>query len=45
MSLVLILDGVWHKKCGIITMKRGKVVRREGIKLLKSEVMKAIQKE
>ena len=28
------------KKCGIFTMKRGKVVRCEGIKLPNSEVMK-----
>ena len=33
------------KKCGILTMKRGKVVRCEGIKLPNSEVMKEVEKE
>ena len=31
------------KKCGILTIKRGKVVRCEGIKLLNSEVIKSIR--
>ena len=33
------------KKCGILTMKRGKVVRCEGIKLPNCEVMKDVEKE
>ena len=33
------------KKCGILTMKREKVVRSEGIKLPESEVMKDCEKE
>ena len=33
------------KKCGILTMKRGKVVRCEGIKLPNSEVTEEIEKE
>ena len=33
------------KKCGVLTMKRGKVVRCEGIKLLNNEVMKEVEKE
>ena len=33
------------KKCGILTMKRGKVVRCEGIKLPNCEVMKEVEKE
>ena len=33
------------KKCGILTMKRGKVARCEGIKLPNSEVMKEVEKE
>ena len=33
------------KKCGILTMKRGKVVRCEGIKLPNSEVMEEVEKE
>ena len=33
------------KKCGILTMKRGTVVRCEGIKLPNSEVMKEDEKE
>ena len=33
------------KKCGILTMKRGKVVRCEGIKLPNSEVMKEVEEE
>ena len=33
------------KKCGILTMKKEKVVRCEGIKLLNSEVMKEVKKE
>ena len=32
-------------KCGILTMKRRKVVRCEGIKLPNSEVMKEVKKE
>ena len=32
-------------KCGVLTMKRGKVVRCEGIKLPNSEVMKVVEKE
>ena len=31
------------KKCGILTMERGKVVRYEGIKLQNSEVMKEVK--
>ena len=37
-------DGVWNKKCGIFTMKRGKVVRCVGIKLPTREVMKEVKK-
>ena len=33
------------KKCGIFTMKRGKVGRYEGIKLSNSEVMKEVERE
>ena len=33
------------KKCGILTTKRGKVVRYERIKLTNSEVMKEVEKE
>ena len=33
------------KKCGFLTMKRGKVVRSERIKLPNCEVMKEIEKE
>ena len=32
------------KKCGILTMKREKVVRYEGIKLPNCEVMKEVEK-
>ena len=32
------------KKCGILTMKKGKVVRCEGKKLPDSEVMKEVEK-
>ena len=31
------------KKCGTLTMKRGKVVRCEGIKLLNCEEMKEVE--
>ena len=33
------------KKCGILTMKRGKVVRCEGVMLSNNEVMKQVEKE
>ena len=33
------------RKCGILTMKRGKVVRSEGLKLPNNEVMKEVEKE
>ena len=33
------------KKCKLLTMKRGKVVRCEGIKLPNSEVMKEVKKK
>ena len=33
------------KKCGILTMKRGKVVRCEGIMLPNNEVMKEAEKK
>ena len=33
------------KKCGILTMKRGKIVKSEGIKLPDGEVMKQIGQE
>ena len=33
------------KKCGILTMKRGKVARSGGIKLPNCEVMKEVEKE
>ena len=33
------------KKCGILVMKRGKVVRCEGIELPNSKVMKVVEKE
>ena len=33
------------KKCGILTMKRGKVVRCEGIMLPNNEVMNEVEKE
>ena len=32
--------GFGIKKCGIITMKRGKIVKSEGIKLPDGEMMK-----
>ena len=33
------------KKCGNLTMRRGKVVRCKGIKLSNGEVMKEVEKE
>ena len=33
------------KKCRILTMKRGKIVKTEGIKLQDSEVMKQVGQE
>ena len=33
------------KKCGILTMKRGKIVKSEGIKLQDGEVMKQVGQE
>ena len=33
------------KKCGILTMKRGKVVKCDGIKLPNNEVVKEVEKE
>ena len=33
------------RKCGILTMKREKVVRNEGLKLPNNEVMKEVEKE
>ena len=33
------------KKCGILTMKRGKIVKSEGIKLLDCEVIKQVGQE
>ena len=33
------------KKCGILTMKRGKIVKSEGIKLPDGEVMKQVRQE
>ena len=33
------------KKCGILTMKRGKIVKSEGIKLPDGEVMKQVGQE
>ena len=33
------------KKCGILTMKSGKIVKNEGIKLLDGEVMKQVGQE
>ena len=33
------------KKCGILTMKRGKIVKSEGIKLPDGEGMKQIEQE
>ena len=33
------------KKCGILTMKRGKIVKNEGIKLPDGEVMKQVEQE
>ena len=33
------------KKCGILIMKRGKVVKREGIKLADGEVMRQVGQE
>ena len=33
------------KKCGILNKKRGKLVRWEGIKLLKCEVIKEVEKK
>ena len=33
------------KKCGTLTINRGKVVRCEGIKLPNSDVMKEVEKE
>ena len=35
----------WIKKCGILTMKRGKIVKSEGIKLPDGEVMKQVGQE
>ena len=37
--------GVWIKKCGSLTMKRGKIVKSEGIKLPDGEVMKQVGQE
>ena len=46
MSLVLILGwSLEGKKCGILTLKRGNIVRCERIKLPNSEVMKEVEKE
>ena len=46
MSLVLILGWTLEwKKCGILNMKREKVVRCERINLLNSEVMNEVEKE
>ena len=33
------------KKCGILTMKRGKIVKSEGMKLLDSERMKQVRQK
>ena len=33
------------KKCGILTMKRGKIVKSEGIKLTDVDVMKQVEQE
>ena len=33
------------KKCGILTLKRGKAVKSEGGKLPNSEVMRVVEKE
>ena len=33
------------KKCGFLTMKKGKIVRSEGIKLPDGEVMKQVEQE
>ena len=33
------------KKCGILTMKRGKIVKSEGIKLTDADVMKQVGQE
>ena len=33
------------KKCGTLTIKKGKVLRCEGMKRLNSEVMKEVEKE
>ena len=33
------------KKCGTLTIKKGKVLRCEGMKLPNSEVMKEVEKE
>ena len=33
------------KKCGILTMKRGKIIKSEGIKLPRGEVMKQVGQE
>ena len=43
----LVLTGVEFgmKKCGILTMKTGKVVRCEGVMLPNNEVMKEVEKE
>ena len=35
----------WIKKCGILTMKRGKIIKSEGIKLPGGEVMKQVGQE
>ena len=45
MFLVLILGWSLNEKCGIFTMKRGKVLRCEGIKLPNSKVLKEVEKE
>ena len=46
MPLVLILGwSLEWKNCGILTMKGGKVVRCEGIKLPNSEITKEVEKE
>ena len=37
--------GFGMKKCGVLTMKRGKVVRCEELKLSNYEVMKEVKKE
>ena len=35
----------WIKKCGILTMKRGKIVKSEGIKLSDGEFIKQVRQE